>query len=178
MDAARPPHWPLERERPLLVHRTWRLPDGRIVGQHVVCQPAVALVVCLRHVLQQPEILMIREYRPIHDQVMWEVPGGDLQPGETPEAAALRELREESGYRGSSARLLFSCAASPGSSDEIYHYCAVDGLEPGEPAPMEDESIEVAWLPLAQAADMAARGEVRNAAAAIAILAAARLAGQ
>ena len=47
-----------------------------------------------------PEIVLQKQYRAPIDQVVIEVPAGLIDPGETPEECAVRELREETGYVG------------------------------------------------------------------------------
>jgi ADP-ribose pyrophosphatase len=152
-----------------LVRLAWRRPDGAVLEREVYRLPGVAIAICL----QGGNLLMIRNYRPVFDEVMWELPGGDLEPGETPEQAALRELLEETGYRGRRATLLASVCASPGSTSEVYHYCRVEGAREGPAAPEADEAIEPVWMPLADAVGMARRGEVRNASAVVGIFLAA-----
>ncbi len=49
--------------------------------------------------------------------------------GETIEASALRELLEETGYRGRSTRILHSGPTAPGLTSEILHFVEVLGLE-------------------------------------------------
>jgi ADP-ribose pyrophosphatase len=46
---------------------------------------------------QEGLIPMVRQFRPTVEQFTWELPAGTLEPGETPEDAAHRELREEAG---------------------------------------------------------------------------------
>lgn len=47
-----------------------------------------------------PEIILQKQYRPPADKVMIEVPAGLIDEGETTEEAAVRELKEETGYVG------------------------------------------------------------------------------
>lgn len=47
-----------------------------------------------------PEIVLQKQYRPPLDAVVIEVPAGLVDEGETAEEAAIRELKEETGYVG------------------------------------------------------------------------------
>jgi ADP-ribose pyrophosphatase len=53
-------------------------------------------------------LLLIEQWRPVHNKITLELPGGKLGPGETPEAAAIRELFEETGVSTDKAKLLVS----------------------------------------------------------------------
>jgi ADP-ribose pyrophosphatase len=70
------------------------LPDGSVGEHHVFEVPDAAVVV---PVLGSGELVLIGQFRHPHGRTCWEVPAGRLAAGETPERAARRELREESG---------------------------------------------------------------------------------
>lgn len=59
-----------------------------------------------------PELVLLKQYRPALDKVVIEIPGGLIDPGETAEQCAVRELKEETGFVGEVERVsrtLFNC---------------------------------------------------------------------
>ncbi len=67
------------------------------------------------------EFVMVRQYRHGSDEVTLEIPGGIVDPGETPSVAAARELLEETGYRGSEPLRLGQVNPNPGLFDNGCH---------------------------------------------------------
>jgi ADP-ribose pyrophosphatase len=59
-------------------------------------------------------IVLVKQYRPAVDRITTELPSGRVDPGETPEAAALRELEEETGYTADRLLLAGVLAPDPG----------------------------------------------------------------
>jgi ADP-ribose pyrophosphatase len=60
------------------------------------------------------QLVMVEQYRPGSNTVELEIPGGMMDPGETdPVVAAVRELREETGYEGENARVLSGIWSNP-----------------------------------------------------------------
>lgn len=72
-----------------------------------------------------------------------EVPAGTLEQGEDPDACAVRELIEETGYAAKTWRKLLSCYMAPGYSNEVIHIYMAEGLEQVGSSPEEDEFINV-----------------------------------
>ena len=75
---------------------------------------------------EEVEMLLVRQFRPPMGAVTIELPAGLVDPGESPEAAALRELKEETGYTGSSACVSGQLAMSPGLTDEAVALVVVE----------------------------------------------------
>src|SRR5271154_4219125 len=74
------------------------------------------------------EMLLVRQYRVPLGAYTWEACAGGIDAGETPEAAAMRELREETGYRATRIERLWSAYSAPGFCDELLHFFAVDAF--------------------------------------------------
>jgi len=94
-------------------------------------------------VTPEGRIPMIRQYRKAAEQVMFELPAGKLEKGEDPAEAALREMKEETGYTAGSVRLVASFYPTVGYSEEILHIYFAYDLEAGETDPDENESIDI-----------------------------------
>jgi ADP-ribose pyrophosphatase len=148
------------------------LPNGNTIDLDIVRHPGASAVVPF---VSDDEVLLIRQYRYATDGTLWEVPAGKLDPGETPETCAGRELEEEAGYRAGRLESLGPMWASPGFTDEKIHlFAAFDLVE--VPQRLEaDEVIERVRMPFSQALDLIWSGELTDAKSQLAILKAARL---
>lgn len=87
---------------------------------------AVAIICTL---IPSGRLVLVRQYRPPADNLVIEFPAGLVNPGESPEETALRELREETGYRGRLVRMIPDTFSSPGLSSEIVRLAVVEADE-------------------------------------------------
>ena len=95
------------------------------------------------------EIVLVRQTRAGANGPTLELPAGCLEDGESPEAAAARELEEECGLAAGSWRLIGSFWAAPAYSTEFVHvFEATELLDVGSPGHDEDEDLVVERLPL------------------------------
>ena len=111
----------------------------------VVHAPAVAVVALDRG----GRLVLVRQARAGAGRPLLELPAGLMKDGEEPLAAAVRELREETGLHGGDWRLLTTFFTTPGFSDELMHVYLAAGLDDGTPEPDPDEELEVVRVPRA-----------------------------
>ncbi len=148
--------------RPIDVERARiRFPDGHEAERIVVRHPGAVAIVALD---EQGRWLLVRQYRHPAGRVLLEVPAGTLEPGESPERTAARELREETGYAAAELERIGGFYTAPGFCDEYIHLFLARGLT-ADPLPQDhDEYIDgpIAMAP-AEVARAAATGEIEDA---------------
>ena len=116
------------------------------------------------------ELILIEQYRHAAGTQLWEIPAGTADPGERPQDGALRELREETGYRGDRIQQLFTLFPTPGFCEERLSFFLVDGLHAGPTEFDEDESIQTRRFSTGEALAMFERGEIQDAKTVLALL--------
>jgi 8-oxo-dGTP pyrophosphatase MutT (NUDIX family) len=128
-----------------LAHWTVRLPDGHVIPDyHVVDYPRGAVGVL--PLAADGRVLLIDHYRFITGTRGWEIPSGRIEAGETVEAAAGRELREETGHTARTWSLLGRYFPSNGSSNQVFHVMVARDLE-RESDPLDtNETLGLAWF--------------------------------
>ena len=142
---------------------TVRFPDGSVGELEMIRHSgASAVVPVLAHDAADPEILLIRQFRHAADGPIWEVPAGRLDPNETPEACAHRELVEEAGFRAGRLDRLTTIYTTPGFTDERIHLFAARDLVPDQHRREADEFIETHRLPLSRTLEMIRSGEIAD----------------
>lgn len=116
------------------------------------------------------KLVMVRQYRKPADKVMLEVPAGKIDPGEKPLEAAVRELKEETGYTAEKVEFLTQFYPSVGYSEEVLYLYLCTRLTPGETNFDENEAIDIEEVELDRLFKMAMSGEIDDAKTLIAIL--------
>jgi len=119
---------------------------------------------------EDPQILLIRQYRYAADAFIYEVPAGRLEPGETPESCAHRELQEETGCTAERVERLTTVYTTPGFTDEQIHLFMATGLTRGEARREADEFVENVTMTLSRALSMIKDGEIVDGKTAIALM--------
>jgi ADP-ribose pyrophosphatase len=111
----------------------------------------------------EPRILLEHQYRHAAQSMMWELPAGRIDDGETALTAAKRELLEETGYSASQWKRILHFYVSPGFLDETMTIYLAQGLRAGEAQPEADERIAVRFFGLSEAKKMALNGRIQDA---------------
>ncbi len=152
-----------------------RMPNGVEIVLDIVEHPGAAAIVPF---VSDREILLIRQYRHAAGGFLIEVPAGKIDPGESPDETAHRELQEEVGQRAGRLEKLGWIWTSPGFAREKIHLYAAFDLTAVAARPADDELIEVIPTPLDDALEMIWSGELTDAKSAIALIHAARWVGR
>lgn len=124
------------------------LPNGKIIDDYFVSiRPDVALVL---PITSNQEIVFVRQYRHGVGEVLLELPAGTFDPNqESPQAAAIRELQEETGYTAKKITPLSILYDNPvKDSNKIHLFIAEDVIEAGKQALDFTEEIEVVLIPV------------------------------
>ncbi|MCI5534604.1 MAG: NUDIX hydrolase [Firmicutes bacterium] len=125
----------------------------------------------LAAVTGEGKLVMVRQYRKPAGRVMLEVPAGKIDPGESAEAAAKRELKEETGYTAGKIKFLMQFYPSVGYSEEILYLYLCTDLTPGETNFDENEAIDIEEYEISRLHRMVMDGDIQDAKTIIAIMA-------
>jgi 8-oxo-dGTP pyrophosphatase MutT (NUDIX family) len=148
------------------------LPDGRIMPRYYVMEfPDWVNVVAIT---DDDQIILVEQYRHASGLVHLEIPGGSTNPGATPEdpeAAARRELLEETGYEPRETRLIASHFPNPAMQmNRMHTYLALGCRKVAEPNLDPFEDLRVKTMPLDEAVKRALSGRIDHSIVAASLL--------
>jgi ADP-ribose pyrophosphatase len=149
-----------------------RYPDGSEADVDIVRHPGASAVVpfLTDPEGEDPQILLLRQYRYAAGGYILEIPAGRLDPGEAPLACATRELKEENGFTAGRIEPLVTILTTPGFTNERIHLFLATDLTHGESAREADEFADVVMLRLSEALELVQRGEIPDAKTALGLL--------
>ena len=139
---------------------TVRTAEGRETTREIVEHSDCVAIVTLD---ADNNVLLVNQFRKPAEQELLEIPAGGIDPGEDPEAAVRRELREETGYLPRKIERLGGFYSAPGYCSEYLHlYLATDLVS--SPLRAEDtEGIELVRVPIAEIPGLIASGKICDA---------------
>jgi ADP-ribose pyrophosphatase len=132
-----------------------RYPDGAEHRVDVVEHGASLAIVATP---SPGELVLVRQYRHPARTMLWEIPAGTAEPGETAAEGARRELREETGFSPGRIVPIGSFWMTPGFCSEVMHFFHAEELSAGQPAFDDDERIEIGVFSVRAAWRLVANG--------------------
>jgi len=153
-------HWAFEGKYLRVRQDTIQLPHHPVkTWDIVVTLGAVAII----PIDSEGRLILVEQWRRAIGRITLELPAGMLDPGETPEVCAQRELQEETGFKAGSLKPFGGCFSSPGSMSEyIFLYLGHDLTESRLNADDTDH-IDVRAISLNEALTMIANGQICDA---------------
>jgi 8-oxo-dGTP pyrophosphatase MutT (NUDIX family) len=145
------------------VQRTFVRPPGSAAAHPFYSIEADAWVNVVP-ITRDEQVVMVRQYRHGSREVTLEIPGGIVDPGEEPAAAAARELIEETGYRAERVRPLGSLNPNPALfANRVHTFLAEDVERVCEVrnGPLEETVVEL--VPADEVPERVRRGEIDHA---------------
>lgn len=151
---------------------TVRFPDGSVGELEMVRHPGASAIVPFLTDPdgEDPQILLIKQYRYAADDFIYEIPAGKLDGDEDPEVCARRELREETGCTAARVEHVYTFYTTPGFTDERIHAFMATGLTRGDVNHEKDEFMSLETVTLSRALELIQTGELKDAKTALAIL--------
>ncbi len=128
----------------------------REVVEHVDC-------VVILPIDRNGNILLVRQFRHAVNKELLELPAGSMDPGETPEEAASRELREETGFRPGKLEKLGGFYSAPGYCTEYLHFFRASRLRKSPLKAEDTDEIELVPANPANVPSLIASGQICDA---------------
>ncbi len=139
-----------------VIERDYRLPDGRTTTWEL---RAAGDSVGVLPLAPDGNVVLVREFRAGPDRHMVTIPGGLVDTGETPQQAAARELREETGYEAESLEIV-ATVVQGASTQRQYSAVARGCRRVGDQQLDEFEDCEVLVVPPAEVLRLLRAGEM------------------
>lgn len=127
---------------------TVTLPNHQVIQLDVVRHPGASAVVPIK---DNGRVILIHQFRHAVGGYLYEVPAGTLAPDESPDACAMREVEEETGYRAGRLVRLGSIVTAPGFCDEQIHLYLATQLQQTRQSLDHDEVLTVVEMTLDEA---------------------------
>ncbi len=141
-----------------ILKRWYQMPDGREVLFDLKLEPECVAILALT---KEKQVVLARQFRPGPNRLLYEMPGGGIEDGESPLQAAARELLEETGYQGKMV-LVTSSVDCAYSTMLRFNFVATDCEQVSEPNLDENEFVEVVTFSLSEFRALLRSGELSD----------------
>jgi 8-oxo-dGTP pyrophosphatase MutT (NUDIX family) len=137
-----------------------QLPNGKVIDDYfLTIRPEVALIL---PITSNQEIVLVRQYRHGAGEILLELPAGTFNPDEeSPQAAAIRELKEETGYITQQIAPLSILYDNPvKDTNKIHLFIAENVIKTGQQELDVTEEIDVVLIPIEAVREKISTGEI------------------
>jgi ADP-ribose pyrophosphatase len=136
------------------------LPSGKETVREVVEHNGAVAIVAVD---EEKNVLLVRQFRHAASKELLEIPAGGIDPGETPEETARREMQEEAGYAPGHLEFLGGFYSAPGYASEYLHLFLATELMPARLIAEDTEEIKLVRMPLKEVIELIHKGDIEDA---------------
>jgi len=122
-----------------VIVKTYTLPDGNMTTRATFLSEGRRAAGVIA-VTKDNQIIVARQFRPGPERIMNEIPGGWVEEGEDPQVAAMRELKEETGYTSQNVSFLGEFSRDSYINGRWFYYLALD-CEPTDVQALDDNEF-------------------------------------
>lgn len=135
------------------------LPDGKTSKREYLKHPGGAAIL----LVENNKILLVKQYRYAYSKAIYEIPAGKLEIAENPQIAAIRELKEETGYVAEKVKFLCTIYPTPGYTNEILYLYQATEFFKGKQKLDNGEFLNVEFLEISEVLRLIELGEICDA---------------
>lgn len=134
-----------------LRHDKLERPGKTSIKWDAVMHPGSVVLIAITN---ENKIILVKQWRRVVGEILYELPAGTVERGESPLECATREIQEETGYKAGKLTPKGGFFASPGYCDEYFHIFLAENLSKNSLPQDEDEAIEVIEITIDKALEM------------------------
>ena len=134
--------------------------DGRQTTREIVEHADCVAIVAVD---ADDNVLLVKQFRKAPEKELLEIPAGGIDDSEDAEAAVIREMQEETGFRPQKVERLGGFYSSPGFCSEYLHLYLATDLTPGQLYAEDTGGIEVVRVPVSRISELVTSGKVEDA---------------
>jgi len=134
--------------------------DGRQTTREIVEHADCVAIVAVD---ADDNVLLVKQFRKAPEKELLEIPAGGIDDSEDAEAAVIREMQEETGFRPQKVERLGGFYSSPGFCSEYLHLYLATDLTPGQLYAEDTGGIEVVRVPVARISELVTSGKIEDA---------------